>query len=121
MSSKSKMQNELEKKAIQNKALNQRKQTIFILKLIMLICAMLIITLIALFLFDIGDGEFNYFNQHFMLPLCLFFIGIIALILPNVTKSKFSDNKGDKIMPVVGFMLIVCAFLSLFLSYSGMF
>ncbi len=121
MSSKSKMQNELQQKAVQNQALKQKRQIIFTLKLIMLICAMLIITLIVLFLIDLADSEINYFNQHFMLPSCLFLVGVIAMILPNVTKSKFSDNKGDKMMPVVGIMLIVCALLSLFLSYTGMF
>ncbi len=122
MSSKSKMQNELQQKAVQNQALKQKRQIIFILKLIMLICVFLIVTLIVLWLVDLSDNEINFFNHHFLLPTCLFLVGVIALCLPNsINKSKFSDNKGDKMMPVIGIMLIVCALLSIFLSFSGMF
>ena len=122
MSSKSKIQNELQQRAVQNQALKQKRQIIFTLKLIMLISLLLIITLIILWLFDLADKELNYFNQHFLIPSCLFLVGVIAIILPNViNKSKFSDNRGDKMMPIVGIMLIVCALLSIFLSYTGMF
>lgn len=121
MSSKSKMQNQLQQKAAANQALKQKRQINFILKLIMLISIVTILTLLVLWLIDLGDSNLNYFNRHFLLPTCLFLVGVIAIILPNVTKSKFSDNRGDKMMPIVGIMLIVCAFLSLFLSFTGMF
>lgn len=121
MSSKSKMLNDKSKKALKKEALMQRRKEIFILKLIMLICAVIVITLVVLFLFDLEDGNINYFNQHFLLSICLFSIGIIAMILPNVTKTKFSDQKGDKMMPLIGIMLIVCALLSIFLSYTSIF
>lgn len=120
MSSKSKMLNEQKNNSIQNEALKQKKRITFILKLIMLLLAATIILLVVLMLIDMGDGSVNYFNRHFLLAVCLSSVGVIAMILPYVTKSKFSDNKGDKMMPIVGIMLIVCAIISIFISYSKM-
>ncbi len=63
-------------------------------------------------------NKVSYFSKHFLLSICLFCIGIIALLLPRINSKKFSgENKGDSLMVVVGFLLIICSLFSIMISY----
>lgn len=60
----------------------------------------------------------SYFTEHFLMSICLFCIGVIALLLTRVsTKRIAGENKGDSMMIVVGFLLIIISFINIFISY----
>lgn len=63
----------------------------------------------------------NYYMHHFLLPIDLICIGLLALIMPYTNKySSYSSNtKGDKYMYIIGIALIFCAFIMLITSYMG--
>ncbi len=97
------------------------KKKNFILKLIMGILATVSVGLIVLYLVELYALEqVSYFTTHFTTFICLFCIGIIALLLPTLNKKKFSgESKGDSMMLVVGILLIICSFISIMVSYMG--
>ena len=51
--------------------------------------------------------------------ICLFIVGVIALLLPMVGTTKYGDGKGDSMMIVVGFLLMLCAIISVIYSFLG--
>lgn len=64
------------------------------------------------------DGV-NFYNEHFCAMICLFIVGVIALLLPMVGTTKYGDGKGDSMMIVVGFLLMLCAIISVIYSFLG--
>lgn len=90
-------------------------------KIIMIVFAAIAIISGIYFILDmyvITNGEISYFSKHFLISICLFCIGVIAILLPSINQKKFSgENKGDSMMVLVGFLLIICSFFSIMISY----
>lgn len=63
----------------------------------------------------------NYFTKHFGLALVLLFVSVIAFTLPILTKKKYQDDSKDKVMFVVGVLLVLFAILTVVLSYVNFF
>ncbi len=96
------------------------KKDKLVLKCIIGTLAIASIALIVYYVLDsmiINADSISYFNQHFNIMLCLFLVGIIALLLPMAGKQKFGDGKGDSMMIVVGFLLMLCGIISVIYSY----
>lgn len=91
------------------------------LKIVMGIAAGIIVGLLIYYLIELYViGKLSYFTTHFTIAVCLFCIGIIALLLPKINQRKFSgEGKGDSMMIVVGFLLILCSLISIMISYLG--
>jgi uncharacterized membrane protein len=48
------------------------------------------------------------------------FIGVLAFLLPMANKENLkTDDKGDKMMPIIGIMLFICAIFSCLMSYMA--
>ena len=60
----------------------------------------------------------NYFLDHFASSIILVLIGAIAILMPVLNGQKLvGENKGDNTMLVVGVLLIICALISILISY----
>ena len=66
-------------------------------------------------------GFQNYFTQHLCIPLVLLAVGVIALIMPELLKSRFGGDTKDNVMKVVAVLLILFAILTFVLSYFNIF
>ncbi len=96
------------------------KKTSLILKIVISVLAVAIVGMVVLFLVELyAKDTLSYFTKHFAIFFILLFIGSIALLLPNVNRRKFSENKGESMMVLVGFLLIICAVISIIVSYMG--
>ena len=70
--------------------------------------------------FVFSKTDMPYFFQHFGLAICLFFIGIIAFMLPMLNQTKYSGDSKDSMMLVVAVLLILSAILSIVISYINL-
>lgn len=98
--------------------LNKKEK--LIIKIIIGIMAIISIALVVYYVLDlyaITPNELNYYNQHFAFLVCLSLIGVIAILLPMISQQKFSEGKGDSMMIVVGFLLILCGIIAVVWSY----
>ena len=95
------------------------KKSIFKIKIVMAIFAAIALGLGIYFLIETyAIGQTSYFSKHFLGAICLLCIAVIAFLLPMINSQKLSgDNKGDNIMVVVSFLLIVFSVLTIILSY----
>ena len=66
-------------------------------------------------------GYQNYFTIHFGIPLVLLAVGVIALVMPEATRSRFGSDTKDNVMKLVAVLLILFAILSCVLSYFNFF
>ena len=99
--------------------MNKKKE--LILKIIMSVLMVILLLNVAFYFIDVNllNGQ-NYYTKHFLMAVSLFFLGIIALMMPMGLKNKnrFSgDGKGDSLIIVVGFLLIACALISIIYSF----
>lgn len=67
-----------------------------------------------------GKFDGNFYTKHFLIPIDLLCIGIIAIIMPYANKySSYQANvKGDKYMYLIGICLIFMAFITLILTFA---
>lgn len=64
------------------------------------------------------NEEVSFFSQHFVFPIVLSIVGAIALFLPTGSQKSYAgDDRGDKMMFGVGILLILCAVISLIMSF----
>ncbi len=96
-------------------------RTRFILKVILLASAIIAAGVGLYLVICMFSGIENYFTKHIGLALVLVFVGIIAFILPVLAKKKYQDDPKDKVMFVVGVLLILFAILTVILSYMDIF
>ena len=95
------------------------KKAKLVLKIIISILMSLSILVGAFFLYyAISDKSMPYFLEHFGMFFALLFVGIVALLLPAVTNSRFLGNGKDSIMILVGFALIICGLIAIIYSYA---
>jgi uncharacterized membrane protein YidH (DUF202 family) len=66
-------------------------------------------------------GAKNYFTAHFAIPIVLVCVGVIALCMPQATRSRFGSDAKDNVMKIVAVLLILFAILTLVLSYFDFF
>jgi uncharacterized membrane protein HdeD (DUF308 family) len=63
----------------------------------------------------------NYFIEHFLSAIMLIAIGIMALLMPQLNQRTIrGENKGDNMMLLVGFGLIILAIMSIIISYLNL-
>ncbi len=62
----------------------------------------------------------NFYTKHFLIPIDLLCIGIIAIIMPYANRySSYQANlKGDKYMYLIGICLIFLAFITLIFTFA---
>ena len=67
-----------------------------------------------------GKFDGNFYTKHFLIPIDLLCIWIIAIIMPYANKySSYQANvKGDKYMYLIGICLIFMAFITLILTFA---
>ena len=63
----------------------------------------------------------NPFQQHFAMGILLLLVSVVAFTLPVLTKKKYQDDSKDKIMFMVGVMLVMLAILTVVISYINIF
>ena len=96
------------------------KQTAFTIRFIIGLMALVTLGLGIYYFMDTSDASISYFTEHFLSAVALFCIGVIALLLPVLNGTKLSGtNQGDSLMIVVGILLMLCAILSIIMSYSS--
>ena len=90
-----------------------------VLKVVIVISMMIIIGITGYYLKEIfGENEPSYFSVHFALPIVFTVVGILAILLPMASKENLSTNdKGDKMMPIIGVILVVFAIFTCILSF----
>lgn len=95
------------------------KKTKLIFKIIISILMAISMIVGGFFLYFVSFKNDNvpYFFEHFALFVSLLCIGIVALLLPAVTNSRFMGNGKDNIMILVGFALIICGLVAIIYSY----
>lgn len=103
----------------QNKSNLNNKNIVTITKIISVIAFVVICLIAGLYLFESFSGkEPSYFSVHFAIPIIMFILGVLAILLPKVNGTKYLSNaQGDKMMPVVGVLLILCSLATLLMSY----
>lgn len=84
---------------------------------VLIVIDLLILGYYLLDAFVIPPDGVNFYNEHFCAMICLFIVGVIALLLPMVGTTKYGDGKGDSMMIVVGFLLILCGIISVIYSF----
>lgn len=87
-------------------------------KILLSIFMVILVSMGVLFIVDTYViGTPSFFTKTFLIPICLASIGVIALLLSmSSQKSLSGDNKGDSMMIIVGFALIIIAIFTLMMS-----
>ena len=63
----------------------------------------------------------NYFIEHFAMGIVLILISFVAFTLPILTKKKYQDDAKDKVMFMVGVLLVMLSILTIIISYLNIF
>ena len=94
------------------------KKTKLIIKIIIEVLMLISVVVGGLFLYNAATSDSQpYFLDHFGMFVSLTCVGIIALLLPYVTNSRWTGNGKDSIMILVGFALIICGIIAIIYSY----
>ena len=74
---------------------------------------------VSLFETSIPFFKQGFYTDHFLLPISILMIGLIALILPfyNRYSSYKNDVKNDNVMIIIGILLIFVSLISLMSSF----
>lgn len=96
-------------------------RTRFILKIALAVSTLVAAGLALYLVVCMFSNVENYFTKHFGLALVLLFVSVIAFTLPILTKKKYQDDSKDKVMFVVGVLLVLFAILTVVLSYVNFF
>lgn len=96
-------------------------RTRFILKIALAVSTLVAAGLALYLVVCMFAGIENYFTKHFGLALVLLFVSVIAFTLPILTKKKYQDDSKDKVMFVVGVLLVLFSILTVVLSYVNLF
>jgi zinc transporter ZupT len=100
-----------------NKIINKKLELLIRIIVILSIVLLLGLTVYYAIFYFIKE-ESNYFLDHFASMCMMVLIGINAIFTTILNKNKISgDNKNDKLMIVVGILLIICGLLSLLISF----
>lgn len=95
-----------------------KKGTFLAFRIIVYVAVAVVVGLAVLYFIESTNQTMSFFSLHFAVPIILAMIGIIAILLPKLTKKSYSgDTKGDNFMTLVGVLLILCAVMSLGLSF----
>ena len=90
-----------------------------ILKIVIIISTIIIVGVTGVYLFEsLGEREVSFFSKHFAIPIVFIVVGILAFLLPMANKENIrTDDKGDKMMPIIGILLFICAIFSCLMSF----
>lgn len=88
-------------------------------KIVMTIGMVIIFALGALYYYEsFVVGELSFFTSHFLIGIVLAIIGCFAIYMPTVSQKSYSgDDRGDKMMFVIGLILFLCAIISIIVSF----
>lgn len=92
-----------------------------ILKVVIVIATIIIIGVTGVYLYEIfAEKEVSFFSKHFALPIVFMVVGVLAFLLPMANKENLrTDDRGDKMMPIIGILLFVCAIFSCLMSFMA--
>ena len=92
-----------------------------VLKVVIAIASVIICGITILYLLEVfGIKEVSYFSEHFAIPVIFTIVGILAFLLPIANKENIkTDDKGDKMMPVISILLFLCAIFSCIMSFMN--
>lgn len=97
---------------------NTNNGLFLVFKVIVVISFLTIVTSTVIYFVESSKGEMSFFSKHFAVGLDLFLIGIMAILMPKLAaKSLQGENKGDKMMGVVGLLLFLFAILTVVFSF----
>ena len=97
---------------------NKNKGLFLALKIIILIAFVFVVTCTIIYFVEFDKPEKSFFSLHFALPIILFFVGIIAALMSYLSKKSMTgENKGDHMMMIVGFLLMLISILTLIFSF----
>lgn len=90
-----------------------------ILKVVIIVATIIIICVTGVYLYEIfTEKEVSFFSKHFALPIVFMVVGILAFLLPMANKENLrTDDRGDKMMPIIGILLFICAIFSCLMSF----
>ena len=89
-------------------------------KVVIAISTVIVLAITGLYLYEIffNSGNISFFSEHFAISVIFIVIGVLAFLLPMVNKENIkTDDKGDKMMPIIGIMLFICAIFSCLMSF----
>lgn len=96
----------------------KKKDLVF--KIVVGIALAIVVAIAIVYFVEAGNDVKSYFTLHFAVPIILTMVGVIALLLPKVTTKSYSgESRGDNFMIIVGFLLFICAIISIIFSYVG--
>ena len=98
----------------------QDSKLIKVVKVVIAISSIIILGITCLYLYElfITPDNISYFSKHFAMSVIFVIIGILAFLLPMANKENIkTDDKGDKMMPIIGIMLFICAIFSCIMSF----
>lgn len=97
------------------------KKRIQTVKIVIFVLVVLVLALGTEYLIEYFShehfDEMSFFAQHFTLGIALILIGVIAFILPFLTRTRYGDNKGDNMMLIVSILLVLCGIVAIALSF----
>lgn len=100
---------------------NQLPKFIKILKIYDIVACIAILALFGfnmILSWNLAEGEsLPYFNQHFLTPIGFVLMGTVAASLPKINRTKAGDDRGDRMMAIVGVLFIVMAVVTLIFSF----
>lgn len=102
----------------QNNIKAKNKGLFMAFSIIVYVSFIIIVACVIIYFVDLFGETKSYFTEHFAISIILALIGVIALLLPRISKKSYSgDDKGDKLMNIVGVLLLACSIFSLVMSY----
>lgn len=97
---------------------NQRTKLYIAFKVVTTIAFLVVVAFSILYFIETENAGLLYFKKHFVISILLFFVGIIAFMLPRLNqKSLQGENKGDGFMLIVSILLFICSVLTCVFSY----
>ena len=91
-----------------------------VVKIVIVIAALIVLGITGLYLYELffRPDNISFFSKHFAISVIFVVIGVLAFLLPMVNKENLkTDDKGDKMMPIIGIMLFICAVFSCLMSF----
>ncbi|MDE6660756.1 MAG: hypothetical protein K2J93_02890 [Anaeroplasmataceae bacterium] len=96
----------------------KNKTLLLVSKIIIVIAFLSVVACTVIYFIEFDKPNKSFFSVHFALPIILFFIGLIAIIMSNLSRKSISgESKGDRMMIGVGLLLILFSILSLIFSF----
>lgn len=96
---------------------DKRKRISFIIKIIDVILCFVTLGLVVTYYLSTNGEGFKFLSMQVVSGVVLMILGLIGISLSVLSRlSPRGDNKGDDLMLIVGFCMIILGFISFFIS-----